>query len=133
MNIAKQGVAFILVGLLQLGVDTLVYVLLDQVTGMPGWSNFLGRLSGAFLGFFLNAKFTFATLNDSKSEVTRSRPKQQFLRFITAWILLTIVSTYLVTSVHHNFSSQMSYLAKPVIEGTLAIVSFFISRQWIYR
>jgi putative flippase GtrA len=128
VSIAKQGLVFVLVGLLQLVLDSTIFILLDLATGMPGPANLVGRICGAFLGYFLNAKFTFANSNNAGK-----LSKAQLTRFLIVWILLTTVSTALVVLVHQQLDPNSSYLAKPLIESMLAFFSFFISRHWIYR
>jgi hypothetical protein len=46
---------------------------------------------------------------------------------------LTALSTVLVTVVAARLGLQMAWLAKPLVEACLAVVSFLVSRHWVYR
>jgi len=48
------------------------------------------------------------------------------------WTVLTLLSTVLVATLADHLSLQAAWLAKPVVEAGLAVVSFFISRHWVY-
>lgn len=125
MTLARQSWLFLLMGFLQWVLDSLVTVGLSHA-GMPlEIANICGRLAGAMSGFWLNGTFTFSS----------SQPlgRQPLLRFAIAWVALTIISTWAVGHVGRNVSLEAAWLAKPLVEAALAVVSFFISRHWIYR
>jgi putative flippase GtrA len=126
MSIAKQGRAFLLMGFLQWIVDWVVTVLLSQGGIQLETANIVGRVCGAMLGFWLNGRITFAN-----PHVTLGR--KQLLRFLLAWLALTLISTVAISAVGRHATLQAAWLAKPVIEAVLAVASFFISRHWIYR
>jgi hypothetical protein len=46
--------------------------------------------------------------------------------------VLTLLSTALVAALADRLNLQIAWLAKPVVEAGLAVVSFFISRHWVY-
>lgn len=127
MNIIRQGVSYLLVGLFLVAVDWLTFVLLTWAGVSIPVSNIIGRIVGALLGFVLNGHVTFRSKQTSSTSKFRS-----FVRFMTIWLLLTSVSTYLMNVVSLKLGVQLAWLAKPVVEGLLAIVGFMISRQWIY-
>lgn len=127
MNIIRQGVSYLLVGLFLVAVDWLTFVLLTWAGVSIPVSNIIGRIVGALLGFVLNGHVTFRNKQTSSTSKFRS-----FVRFMTIWLLLTSVSTYLMNVVSLKLGVQLAWLAKPVVEGLLAIVGFMISRQWIY-
>ena len=49
------------------------------------------------------------------------------------WLLLTATSTLLVSLVDHALGLQYTWLAKPLVEGGLACVSFLLMRYVVYR
>ncbi|KRG71638.1 GtrA family protein [Pseudoxanthomonas dokdonensis] len=126
MTLVRQGTLFVLMGLVQLALDTLVTVLLSRA-GMPlAAANVAGRVSGAALGFWLNGRVTFARADSVLG-------RRQALRFLIVWLALTLVSTALVAGIGQHATLRTAWLAKPVVEVMLAGISFFISRHWIYR
>lgn len=126
MSLTRQGRNFLIVGGIQYLVDWGVMVGLSHL-GMPvEAANLAGRVSGALLGFFLNGRFTFAG-DDS------ALGRRQFARFLAMWICTTIASTWAISLVNAHAGLTWSWLAKPVIELSLAAVSFTVSRYWVYR
>lgn len=127
MSIARQGISFVLVGGCLVVADWAVFVILTAV-GTPPWAaNIAGRVAGALLGFWANGRITFSTFGSGRLW------RYRFMRFAIAWIVLTLLSTVLVTMVANHLGLQMAWLAKPLVEAALAVVSFVVSRQWIYR
>ncbi len=79
------------------------------------------------LGFWLNGRYTFAEAG------TRKLGWKRFARFFGLWLLLTVASTLLVSLVDHALGLQYTWLAKPLVEGGLACVSFLLMRYVVYR
>ena len=123
----RQGGSFIAVGLAQLLLDWLVFVGLTAlgVPAAPG--NLAGRISGALLGFWLNGRYTFASAGHQRLGWKR------FGRFLAIWVPATALSTWLVTMVAAALGLQLAWLAKPLVEGALAVLSFFLLRHVVYR
>lgn len=127
MSLLRQGSTFVVVGALQLLLDWLVFVLATAL-GLPvAAGNVLGRTCGALLGFWLNGRYTFAQQGSARLGWRR------FLRFLAMWIPLTVLSTWLVALVAQHLGLQLAWLAKPLVEGVLAVVSFLLGRYLIYR
>ena len=127
MTLFKQGSQFLIVGLLQLLLDWLVFVMATTL-GMPVVpANILGRISGAARGFWLNGKVTFAKSGEARLGWSR------FVRFLFIWVTLTIISSWLVAMVASQLGLQQAWMAKPLVEGTLAVLSFFLMRHVVYR
>lgn len=123
----KQGASFVLVGLLQLLLDWAMFVALTSLGLSAPAGNVLGRVSGALLGFWLNGRMTFAV---------QGKPRlgwHRFARFLAVWLTLTLISTVAVTWVATQLGLQQAWLAKPLVEGVLAVVAFFLWRQLVYR
>ena len=59
MSLIRQATLFVVMGGIQLLVDTAVTIGLSRAGLALGLANLLGRISGAMLGFWLNGRFTF--------------------------------------------------------------------------
>ncbi|GAA0244732.1 GtrA family protein [Rhodanobacter caeni] len=127
MNLARQGVSFLLVGLGLVTADWAVFVVLTAIGTPAAMANVLGRVTGALLGFWANGRYTFGAPGAARLGPHR------FLRFLVVWLPLTLLSTVLVTVVAARLGMQMAWLAKPLVEAGLAVVSFLVSRHWVYR
>lgn len=123
----KQGMSFIVAGALQLLLDWAVFVALTSLGASPVIGNVVGRVCGALLGFWLNGRVTFADQGQPKLGWHR------FLRFLAVWLTLTLVSTVLVASTAAQLGLQQAWLAKPIVEGALAVVGFFLWKHVVYR
>jgi len=127
VSLIRQGSRFILIGLVQLVVDWAVFVGATAL-GVPTVpANVLGRVCGMLLGFWLNGRYTFAAEGDHRLGWAR------FARFLALWLLLTAVSTLLVSTAAQQLGLAYAWLAKPVVEGGLAAVSFLLMRRFVYR
>jgi len=123
----RQGASFVLVGLLQLLLDWAMFVALTSLGVSAPLGNVAGRVSGALLGFWLNGRMTFAA---------QGKPRlgwRRFARFLAVWLALTLISTVAVTWVAHGLGMQQAWLAKPLVEGVLAVIAFFLWRHLVYR
>jgi putative flippase GtrA len=119
--------SFIVAGALQLLLDWAVFVALTSMGASPVVGNLAGRICGALLGFWLNGRVTFADQGQPKLGWRR------FLRFLAVWLALTLISTVLVASTAAQLGLQQAWLAKPIVEGALAVVAFFLWRHLVYR
>ncbi|TXD44027.1 GtrA family protein [Xanthomonas campestris] len=127
MSLFRQGGQFAMIGALQLAVDCGIFIACTAA-GMPAVpANLLGRISGATLGFWLNGRFTFAQQGDARLGW------QRFARFAVMWLALTVISTWLLSATVDLVGLRQAWLAKPLVEGGLAIVSFFVGRHVVYR
>jgi len=128
LALSRQLLLFLLVGAAQVALDWAVFVALTHAGVAVAVGNVIGRICGACLGYWLNGRYTFAGSD--------GRPRLgpvQLRRFITAWLLLTALSTLLVWMVAGRFSLQMAWLAKPAVEALIAVIGFVVWRQWVYR
>lgn len=127
VSLLRQGSHFVIIGLIQLGLDWAVFVGATAL-GVPTVpANVLGRVCGMLLGFWLNGRYTFAAEGNHRLGWAR------FARFLALWVLLTAVSTVLVTSAALHLGLGYAWLAKPVVEGGLAAASFLLMRRFVYR
>ncbi|MEG2805276.1 GtrA family protein [Stenotrophomonas sp.] len=128
MSLIHQGSRFIIIGLVQLGVDWAIFVGATAL-GMPtAEANLLGRVCGMLLGFWLNGRYTFAAA-DGGQRLGWAR----FARFLGLWLVLTAISTVLVSLVADRLGLGYAWLAKPLVEGGLAAASFLLMRRFVYR
>ncbi|KOE97654.1 GtrA family protein [Stenotrophomonas geniculata] len=128
MSLLRQGSAYLIIGVLQLLLDWAVFVLVTAA-GLPVvQGNLAGRVAGMLLGFWLNGRITFATADGEQRLGWR-----RFARFLPLWLLLTTASTLLVSSADHALGLQYAWLAKPLVEGGLAVISFLLLRHVVYR
>lgn len=125
--ITRQALLFLMVGAAQLLLDTAVFVLLTAM-GLPlAPGNFLGRISGACLGYWLNGRYTFARGGEPQLQ------RRHLWRFVVAWSALTVLSTLLLVQVAAVAGLSGSWLAKPLVEALMAAIGFVLWRQWVYR
>jgi putative flippase GtrA len=127
VSLIRQGGSYVIVGLVQLALDWAIFVAATAL-GMPvPAANLVGRLCGMLLGFWLNGRHTFA--QDGKHRLGWKR----FARFLALWVVITAASTVLVTAAAEYFGLRHAWLAKPVVEGGLAAISFLLMRRFVYR
>lgn len=125
-KLLRQGGSYLAIGLLQLFVDWLAFVVLSGA-GMPVEpANVLGRITGAALGFWLNGRITFAGDDTAIG-------RRQLARFAVMWLATTAVSTWGVAHVDRMVGLTWAWLAKPVIDLGLSAIQFVLSRHWVYR
>jgi len=123
----RQGASYVAVGVLQLLLDSALFVALSAL-GVPAVAANPGsRASAAGLGFWLNGRFTFAQGGAPRLGATPMR------RYGVAWLTLTAISTAAVTAAERALGLHGAWLAKPLIEATLALISFVVLRHWVYR
>ena len=125
--LARQLLVFGLVGAAQVLLDWTVFVALTHAGMLLALGNFIGRLCGACLGFWLNGRYTFAA--DGRPRLDR----EHLGRFVVAWLLLTATSTLLLLAVAGRFDLQGAWIAKPAVEALMACIGFVIWRQWVFR
>ncbi|MEI2795363.1 GtrA family protein [Pseudoxanthomonas sp. F11] len=126
-TLTRQGGSFLIVGLLQLLLDWLVFVGLTALGVVAAPGNIAGRVAGALLGFWLNGRVTFAEGGQARLGWRRLG------RFLAVWIPLTVLSTLAVSGISSVLGLELAWLAKPLVEGVLAVVAFFLWRHVVYR
>lgn len=127
-SIKRQVLLFIVIGIIQLGVDWLTFVLLTWY-GMPvGAANITSRIVGAVLGFQLNASITFRSPQHRLPQRAR-----QAVRFLAGWTTTTALSTLAVWALEGEFGLHVVWIGKILVDGMLAVIGFLLSRYWIFR
>lgn len=126
-KLVRQGGAYGLVGLVQIGVDWLAYVLLTSLGLAVVPANLAGRVAGAMLGFTLNGMFTFRGNEGARLGWPR------LLKFLLSWGVMTAASTFAMAWIDARHGLGASWVAKPFVDLVLAAMGFLVSRHWIYR
>jgi len=127
VTLFRQGSRYLVIGVIQLLLDWAVFVAATAL-GMPAApGNLLGRVSGMLLGFWLNGRYTFAHEGEHRLGWRR------FVRFVLLWAALTAISTLLVSLAAAHLGLRDAWLAKPLVEGALAGLSFLLMRRLVFR
>lgn len=125
---ARQVFFFGAVGGLQLAVDWGSFVGLSLAGLAAAPANLTGRVVSSILGFWLNRTLTFSSAG---SRHALAGP--QLGRFITGWFLTAMLSTLMVTLLDHLLGLRAAAVGKIVVDGLLAVFSFWLSKRWIFR
>ena len=125
-RLAAQGARFIVAGVAQLLLDWSVFSLLHALTTATIAPNIAGRFAGAMLGFWLNGRFTFAEGGQARLGTRR------FARYVALWVGLTLLSTFGMKAIDTLVGGASVYWCKLPVEALMAVLSFFISRHWVY-
>lgn len=126
----RQPVLFVLVGGFQYLLDAALFgILITSGLGtIP--SNITSRATAAATGFLLNRYVTFSRRNDTVQLFSAS-----LVRFVVFFVIMTIVSTGLIQLLGRlaGDSETQRIFYKLGVEAVLAVVSFFLSRNWVFR
>ena len=122
-GIGRQLAFYFVIGITQIVVDWLCFVLLTA-WGMPvAPANVIARICAAVLGFTANGTVTFKS---------RLRPTQ-LARFVAAWLPLTLVNTIAVWALDAVGGLHLAWLIKPLVDALTAAGGFLVARHWIFR
>ncbi|GGA25441.1 GtrA family protein [Dyella nitratireducens] len=127
MRLLKQGASFVMVGLIQLAIDWLVFVALTKVGCGSSVANVSGRIVGASFGFWLNGAWTFSEEREWRLH------GWHLLKFAVLWSMTTLVSTVIITLISHYKGLHVAWMVKPVVDIFLALLSFLVSKYWVYN
>lgn len=125
--LARQGLGYGLVGGLVLLVDWAIFVSCSALGAATIPANLAGRVVGALLGFWLNGTQTFRDSNGARLGWER------FGRYAATWAVLSALSSLAMFMIDRAGGLGLAWLAKPVVDGILALLAFLLSRTWIYR
>lgn len=127
-ELIRQAGQFVAVGAVQLLLDWSIFVSLSALGFSAISSNIGGRMCGALVGFWLNRTYTFAPKGKERGWTC-----DQLIRFFMMWLALTCISSVMIQSVHDHIGLRWTWMAKPIVEASLALVSFFLSRSVVFR
>jgi putative flippase GtrA len=119
-------IAFVLVGGVQVVLDTLVFIALGAL-GVPVFAaNVAGRVAGASVGFLINGRVTFASTDGHGLD------RGALARFVAAWAVLTTLGGVLLVQVEQGFGLTAAWLAKPMVEAFLAVLGFVSLKYFVF-
>ena len=126
----RQPVLFVLVGGFQYLLDAALFAIL--ITSGLGTipANISARATAAASGFLLNRYLTFSRRNDTVQLFSAS-----LVRFVVFFAVMTALSTGLIELLGRmaGDSETQRIIYKLGVEAVLAVVSFFFSRNWVFR
>jgi len=126
-HLVRQVTSYGVVGLVQIALDWLCFVILTALGLPPGPANVCGRVAGASAGFWLNGKWTF---RDPEKAPLSTRA---LARFVVSWTATTAISTLIVLLVSEGHGLHWAWVIKPIADAALAAAGFAVSKFWIYR
>jgi len=126
----RQLALFVLTGLIQAALDTLLFGVLLSFGVPTAGSNVASRICAALFGFMFNRYVTFGQRAD-----TLRRFGGSLTRYIVLFATLTFISTTSILLLERSFGSAFDdrIVYKIGVEAVLAFVSFVISKHWVYR
>lgn len=122
-----QSGAYLFFGVVQLALDSVVYIALTSFGMMVVPANVIGRLFGASAGFLLNGRITFA------SPQGHGINRGAFARYALLWLVLTLVGSAILRVVEHQSGIVDTWYAKPLVEAGLAIFGFTGLKFFVFR
>lgn len=129
-GLTRQPILFLAVGGIQYLLDTLLFgvFISTGITTVP--ANVTSRATAAAIGFLLNRYVTFDRRGDTARLFAAS-----LTRFIVFFIIMTLVSTGLILLLEDlaGDSDLRRVIYKISVEAVLAVISFFLSRNWVFK
>jgi putative flippase GtrA len=126
----RQPVLFVIVGGFQYLLDAALFsVLITTGLGtLP--ANITSRATAAATGFLLNRYLTFSQRQDTVRRFSAS-----LIRFVVFFAVMTALSTALILLLERlaGDSDSQRIIYKFAVEAVLAVISFFLSRNWVFR
>lgn len=122
---------FFAIGCLQLAIDATLLALYVKSGVAVSLANLLSRASAAAVGYYLNGRLSF---NKRHEELKGT----MIVRFWLMWAGMTALSSILVGlagTLATNSMARLEWLVacKVLIEGTLFLLSFMLSKRWVFR
>lgn len=133
-KVSRQLLLFVLIGGFQFALDTLLLWLLLELGVSVELANISSRAIAALSGLYLNRRHTFGVAGQSTAVSLRLHA-----RFWIFWGCMTAISTVLLKVVPALFFAAQTgnatylVLTKVGVEIFLFFLSFFISRQLVFR
>lgn len=126
----RQPLLFLLVGGLQYLLDAALFGIFLSLGLATTPANVLSRGAAAVGGFFANRYITFSTRADNLNRFSSS-----LLRFAGLWLLMTLLSTSLILLLKQQWGTavEIQVAGKLLVEAVLAIISFLLSKYWVFR
>lgn len=127
----RQVLVFIAIGLLLLAIDTSIFLILTFSPLSTIDINLLSKSGAAVFGYFLHRKYTFR-------EASEWHNLGQIIRYLLYLILMILISTGLIALSEYLIKGFRDYflitlVAKVSVELICVVISFIISKLWVYR
>jgi putative flippase GtrA len=131
MKTTTQFFLFLVVGGVQVAIDTLLFAMIFIFTGEPLLGNVVSRATAAVVGFLLNRRYTFNAWRPGEA-------REQGLRYILLWVALTVLSTSLIGAANAGLvgvahAREWMIGLKVLIEAALALLSYLGMRYGVFR
>ena len=122
-DLRRQVLWYTFVGVLQLIVEWFFFVAFTTFGTPFALANVVARTLSALLGFSVNGTITF-----------KSKLKAVLLvRFMIAWIPLTLVDTLAVSVLGTFGGLGVAWLVKPLVDSFISVLSFLVARHCVFR
>lgn len=123
----KKISLFLLFGVMQFGVDSVVYTGLSIIGIQIFYANFISRFCSAMIGYYVNGKYTF----DKRSSLNT------FIKFCIYWVFMTLLSSLLLF-VAEKFATgkeNITYIftSKVIVEIMLFFVSYGLANRVVFK
>lgn len=120
---------FACVGLVQLGLDSFLFVALVGISKSLIGSYLFARATAAVIGYALNGKYTFNRDNSGLSRL---------FRFVIYWIFMSTLGAVCLKTLNcwagaNDHYTRSIFGAKIIIEIVLFAISFLIAKFWVYE
>lgn len=126
----RQPLLFLVVGGLQYALDAALFAVLVLAGVGVTPANVTARACAAGAGFVLNRYWTFGHRGDDTRRVLGSLG-----RFALLWLTMTVLSTLGIHALRAwlGDGDAVSIAAKLAVEAVLAVLSYLVSRHWVFR
>ena len=133
-SISNQFSFFVLTGLAQFCVDIMLFSGLYGIGVTVLMANVMARCCAAILGFMSHKYMTFRRAQSVDSTLDSMAPGRRcFFKFAVWWVLSTSLSSGFLLLIEQQLeSTQWLFITKVGVEMFLALVSFFVFRQWVF-
>jgi putative flippase GtrA len=122
----RQLISFFIVGVVQFGIDSSIYTLLNYMGAQIIFANLISRAVAACAGYCINGAITFKKPLNGKN----------LIKFIAYWGAMTALSTVLLYMCSHfvfkSHEVEQIAISKIIVEIFLFFVSFAIAKKWVY-
>lgn len=123
INTGKQFIAYAGVGAIGTAVHYLILILMVELVNLsPVVASSCGAITGAFVNYYLNYRFTFNSNKSHKEAITK------FMIVALAGFVINLVIMWLLTSV-----IVINYLIAQVITtGVVLVANYSANRFWTF-
>ena len=126
----KQIIVFVVIGSFLLALDSIIFLLLSFTAIDTTIINIVSKSGAAVVGYFLHYKYTFQSENNWQDQ-------SQIFRYTIYLIIMILISTFLINISELLVDGFRAYplttlLVKIIVESICVVISFVISKTWVY-